>query len=289
MLKIDRYSLQQLIRESKITNTAIITYLAAVHMSRDFSYVVIENFSIYKLYKYMQDELKMDWIQKSSVYNSCKLLMELGYLTIEETQNGKLADLPGMASGFYSKGEDNPNGKGYIKLHTIFFTKTFYELELRDKKVLINFLLILNNDKDPKPYNIVNKKDELFKMCKINRFAHILGILKRLSKIMGIRLLKYFTYHIFLKGEVLKVFKSNKSQVTISEKDKNYIKNLLDKLQQKYTEADLHYLALGLHGHKDSIKRQTIIEYMLAKVKNVIRHPVSYIDTIAKRITAEQM
>lgn len=187
MNTIDRIALRELIEHKDTTDLSIVTYLSAIGMSKldtDTDYPTIPQFTPYKLYKSMKDN--MDWINESSVYFAFYRLVEMGLFHYDKSNK----ELWILNSGTgHLKSDENFSNKGYITLHHFFFQRIFYDLPLVEKKVALIAALRLSGDVlDPENINFKSKKNpetfEYYKrVLKVNRLAHIKKAIRHLKEV----------------------------------------------------------------------------------------------------------
>ena len=144
MNKVDRPAIIELSEHESTTNLSIITYLSVVGISKldkETGYPTIEGYSTYCLYKYMNDNMK--YIHQSSVRFAVKRLIEQGFLEYMDEEKTVLAVM-NSGSG-HMKSDEYFKSKGYITLHHFFFTKAFFDLPLKSKKLMLIIICRLNN------------------------------------------------------------------------------------------------------------------------------------------------
>lgn len=158
MNRIDRPALLEIAKDDHTTNSVIMTYISIVGMSdmdEETGYPTIENYTTYKLAKYMKE--KMPFMNESSIRFAINRLHEqksIGYLDQEKT---KLVIFNFTCS--HMKSDEFFKSDGYIRLHHFFFSKKFYDVSLRSKRLAFILASRLNNNptKDVK-LNFKSKK-----------------------------------------------------------------------------------------------------------------------------------
>ena len=191
MNKVDRQAVIDLVENKRTTNLGMTTYFSAIAMSKldeETGYPVIDMYTTYKLYKNMKD--KMDHINESSVALAVKRLIEQGFFDYLDEEKTKLAIL-NSGSG-HIKSDKYFKSKGYITLHHFFFSKKFFDLKLRSKKLALLVICRLNNCsvKTVKINFKSMKNPETFdyycKVLKVKRLAFINYILEELKPLLNI-------------------------------------------------------------------------------------------------------
>lgn len=291
MNKVDRQAIKDIVEDKRTTNLGIITYFSAIAMSKlddETGYPVIDRYTTYKLYKNMQD--KMDHINESSVALAVKRLTEQGYFDYLDEDKTKLAILNSGAG--HIKSDKYFKSQGYITLHHFLFSKKFFDMKLRTKKLALLVICRLNNCsvKTVKINFKSMKNPETFdyycKVLKINRLAHINYIVDELKPLFHITKLSnntvQFSLNTISKAIITgtdKLFNFTQVQLSKTEKmlkevNKNNF-NFKPKQVKEICEAICNYnMSLGRRVLKELCKCER------TGVKNFIGYTKSILDRI---------
>ena len=293
MNKVDRQAVIQLVEDKRITNIAIITYFSAIAMSKfdeEIGYPVIDRFTTYKLYKNMAD--KMSYINESSVRLAVHRLVEQGFFAYLDEEKTKLAII-NSGSG-HIKSDEHFKSKGYITLHHCLFSRTFFDISLRTKKLALLVMCRLNNC-SVKPVNLnfkSMKNPESFeyycKTLKINRLAHINYILDELKSLFHIVKLSNNTVQFSLNtvskailSGTDKLFRFTQVQLSKTEKMlKEVNKNNLNFKPQQVQE-----ICEAICGYNMSLGRRVLKELCKCN-RSGVKNFLGYTQSILKRISS---
>lgn len=294
MNKVDRQAVIDLVEDSITTNIGITTYFSAIAMSKfdkKTGYPVIDRYTTYKLYKNMKD--KMDYINESSVRLAVNRLVEQGYFAYLDEEKTKLAILNSGAG--HIKSDEHFKSKGYITLHHFFFSRKFFDLTLRAKKLALIVICRLNNCsvKTVKINFKSVKNSETFeyycKVLKINRLAHINYILDELKPLLHIVKLSNNTVQFSLNT-------ISKAIITGTDKLFNFTQVQLSKTEKMLKEVNKNNLNFkpkqvreiceAISSYNMSLGRRVLKE--LCKTdRSDVKNFVGYTKSILERISLE--
>lgn len=294
MNKVDRQAITELVESESTTSLGMITYLSAIAISKydkETGYPTIKKYTTYRLYKYMND--KMEYISESSVRLAVDRLIKQGFFAYMDEDETILA-IVNSGSG-HMKSDRYFKSKGYITLHHFFFTKKFFDLSLRAKKLVLIIINRLNNS-SVKSVNLnfkSQKNPETFqyycKILKVNRLAHINYALDELKPFLHIIKLKYNTVQFKLNT-------LSKAILTGADKLFNFTQAQLLRTEKMIEEAnkenftfkpkDICEICEAICSYNINIGRRAIKE--LCKFnRNNVKNFLAYTKSIVDRLETE--
>lgn len=292
MNKVDRQAVIDLVEDKATTNLGIITYFSAIAMSKldeETGYPVIDRYTTYKLYKNMED--KMDYISESSVRLAVHRLIEQGYLDYLDEEKTKLAIL-NSGSG-HIRSDKYFKSKGYIALHHIFFSKKFFDLSLRSKKVSLLVICRLNNCavKTVKINFKSIKNPETFEYycetLKINRLAHINYILDELKPLFHIVRLSNNTVQFSLNTISKAILSGTDKLFNFTQMQLSKTEKMLKEVNKKnlnFKPKQVKEICEAICGYNMSLGRRVLKELCKCE-RTEVKNFLGYTQSILKRLS----
>jgi len=280
--RISRDALEKFYNHEHITRCMTTAYFGAVRAANKDKYeeAVIENFSRYKLIEILKEQ--MPWISRSSMYRAIDSLFEYNFFTMD----GKNLLLPLVAGG-HIKG-----GPGYIDLPTFIFKEDFYNSSMREKRVTLKLLSSLNNEKKKtQPFNTKSKKNptraaDLMSWLKVNRPAHIRGVMDSIKKFFKVQKKAHGTYMIQLNDVSSKTITSlDKTFMTTSTKFDKIIELLKEyNIYKDIQGQNAKEVAAALYTYTIPVIRKTLFKLCSFRRDNIDSF-YGYTTAIARQIT----